>query len=268
MTDAASVWKKLRLKIDPTADDPDWRTLQVSPNRLTAVVGGTTTAGVYSIRVVGKVWKPGQNNLGTIDVDFTATLTRVAETDAQIADALEDDFDAGTIRADSPVTLASVGITADVDTATITMTFPPNCELTVTATAPGSATITLPLGSTMPITASSPHYARSGSDSMTGVVVVLNQMDDAGATLLTPGVATVTLTGIEVCEVETTNDRGDRTYAYRYAALTPLTTTPFGTPVEIPLRGAKFWTVRISSDSGDLEAGTDSIEVLYRHGTS
>jgi hypothetical protein len=267
MTDSASVWRKLRLKTDPTADDHDWRANLVTPNRITAVVGGTTTAGVYSIRVVGKVWKPGQNQLGTIDVDFTATMTRVAETDAQIADALEDDFDAGTIRADSAVSLSSVGITADVSSATITILAPPNSQLTFTATAPGSATITFPIGSTLPITASAPHYGRNGADSVNGIIVVLNQMDDAGATLLAPGTSTINLEAVELIELEATDSRGDRTYVYRTVSLPMLTDVTFGTPIEIPLRGAKFWTVRLTTDTA-LDGNCDSIEVLYRDGVT
>lgn len=263
MTDAATVWKRLRLKVDPTADDADWAGLQLTPNRLTAVVGGTTAAGVYSITVLGKVWKPGHNRMGPIDVNFTATFTRAgAETDAQIADELENDFDAGTVTVGSSVTLASVGITADVSSATITIVFPPHCELTITTVAPGGATITLPEGAIMPITASAPHFKRSGEDSVTGILCCLFNMDDAGATLLVPG-GTVTVEAVELIELETVNDRGDRTYAYRVAGLGDTASVAFGVPFVVPLRGAKFWTLRIHTDAA-LTANTDSIEVVYR----
>lgn len=260
MTDSSTVWRRLRLKPDPTTDDHDWQANLVTPNRITAVVGGTTTAGAYSINVAGKIYT---RTGGSLTVDFTASLTRVAETDAQIADGLEDDFDAGMINPGSPITLASQGITADVSSATITILAPPNASLTFTATAPGSATITFPIGSTLPITASAPHYARAGEDSINGVIVVLNQMDDAGTTLLAPGSGTISLAAIELAEIETVDSRGDRSYAYRTISLTTLTGITFGAPVELPMRGAKWWTVRLSSDSG-LDANTDSIEVIYR----
>ncbi len=263
MTDSSTVWRKLRTKMDPTADDSDWRANLQTPNRITAVVGGTTTAGTYSITVTGKVWKPGHNNLGPMDVNFTASFTRVAETDAQIADELENDFDAGTLTAASNVTLASVGIVADVSSATITITAPPQCQLTFTSSAPGSATIVWALGQTLPITASAPHYARAGEDSINGVLVVLNQMDDAGTTLLAPGSGTISLQAIELVEYESVDSRGDRTYTYRTIALPVLTGITFGSPVELPMRGAKWWTVRLLTDSG-LDANTDAIEVLWR----
>lgn len=261
MSDASSTFKLLRRKIDPTADDVDWVANQTTPNELTAVVGGTTTAGVYSITVTGFVYP---RNRAALTIDFTATITRVAETDAQIADALEDDFDAGTINAGSPVLLSTAGITADVSSATITMRFPPNCALTVTASAPGSATITLPLGSTMPITASSPHYARSGEDSITGSVVYIVQKDLVdGTTLLLPGTATISGQLIEICELETVNADGSRSYEYSYGGLAVLTGLTMNTPIELPTRGMKYWTLRLLTDA-NLTANTSAIEVWYR----
>lgn len=261
MTDASTNLRLLRRKIDPTADDVDWRGNQTTPNELTAVVGGTTTAGAYSITVTGQVYT---RTGGTLTVDFTATMTRAAETDAQIADALEDDFDAGTINAGSPILLSTVGITADVSSATITMRFPPNCSLTVTATAPGSATITLPLGSTMPITASQPHYARAGEDSITGAIVYLVQKDGVdGVGLLTPGTATISGQLIELCELETMNSDGSRSYEYSVGGLAVLTGLTMNTPIELPTRGMKYWTFRLLTDAS-LTANTSSIEVWWR----
>lgn len=261
MSDASSTFKLLRRKIDPTADDVDWRGNQTTPNELTAVVGGTTTAGVYSITVTGFVYPRGR---AALTVNFTATLTRVAETDAQIADALEDQFDAGTINAGSPVLLSSVGITADVSSATITMRFPPNSELTVTASAPSPGTITLPLGSVMPITASNPHYARAGNDGITGTVAYIVQKDGVdGVGLLTPGTATISAQLIEIAELETVDARGDRTYEYSIGGLAVLTGLTMNTPIELPTRGMKYWTLRLLTDAS-LTANTSSIEVWYR----
>jgi len=261
MTDASSTFKLLRRKIDPTADDVDWVANQTTPNELTAVVGGTTTAGVYSITVTGFVYPRTGNAL---TVNFTASFTRVAENDATIADELENDFDASTINPGSTVLLSTVGITADVSSATITMRFPPNSSLTVTTSAPGSATITLPLGATVPITASSPHYARAGEDSITGSVVYLVQKDGVdGVGLLTPTTATISGQLVEICELETPNSDGSRSYEYAYGGLAVLTGLTFNTPIELPTRGMKYWTFRLLTDSS-LTANTSSIEVWYR----
>jgi hypothetical protein len=260
MTDASSVLRLLRRKFDTTTDDVDWRANQTTPNELTAVVGGTTTAGVYSINIAGKVYP---RTGGSLTVDFTATITRVAETDAQIADALEDDIDAGTINAGSPVLLSTVGITADVSSETITMRFPPNCSLTVTVTAPAPGTITTPLGTVMPITVSNTHYSRSGEDSITGSIVYILAKDDLGATLLAPSTATISGQLIEIMEIESTDSRGDRTYAYAYGGLAVLTGLTFNTPIELPTRGMKYWTFRLLTDAS-LPAGTDAIDVVHR----
>lgn len=264
MTDSATTWKRLRLKTDPTTDDHDWVGNQVTPNRLTAVVGGTTTAGVYSLRLQGKVYDSKRN--AQFDVDFTATITRAAETDAQIASNLSGDFATGFLTAASAVLLSDVGITASVNSATVTMLFPPGASITATATAPGSATITMGLGTVVPVCASAPHYGRSGESGMNGVVVAVYPMDDAGATLLAPGTGTqmtFDMQGIEICEVETVNDRGDRTYTTRIARTTTLTGCIVGNEYQIPMRGAKFWTVRILNDA-DPTTNIDSLEVIYR----
>lgn len=263
MTDAATTWKLLRLKVDPTADDLDWAGTITTPNRLTFLVGGTTTAGVYSLRLVGKVYmRTGAQH----DVDFTATITRAAETDAQIASNLSGDFLTGTVTTASPVLLSDVGITASVDTATVTVLFPPGANITVTTTAPAPGAITSALGLVVPITASAPHYGRAGESSMNGVVVMVNAMDDAGATLLAPGTGTQTtfdMQAVEICEVETVNSRGDRTYSTRYGRTTTLAGCTLGNEYQLPLRGAKYWTVRITNDA-DPVSNTDSYEVIYR----
>lgn len=264
MTDAASTWKRLRLKTDPTAADLDWAGTITTPNRLTALVGGTATAGVYSLQLVGKVF----TRTGQIDVDFTATITRVGETSGQIATDLGGDFTLGTVTTASPVLLSSLGITASVDTATVTILFPPNANITVTAVAPAPGTITMALGTVVPISASAPHYARGGESSMNGVVVMVNAMDDAAGTiLLAPGTGTQTtfdLQGVEICEVETVDARGDRTYTTRYGRTTTLTGCTLGNEYQIPLRGAKYWTVRVASIPADAVASTGSYEIVYR----
>lgn len=263
MTDAARTWKRLRIKTDATTDDHDWVGNNVTPNRLTFLVGGTTTAGAYSINLAGTVYnaKTGQQ----YTVDFTATFTRAAETDAQIATDLQADFDAGTINASSPVLLSAVGITSSRNSATLTVLFPPGANITATTTAPGSATITSSLGLVVPITASAPHFGRGGESSLNGVVVVVHPLTSAGALLAlgTSTQPTFDMQAVEICEVETVDSRGDRTYLTRYARTTTLTGCIAGNEYQLPLRGAAHWTVRILNDA-DPVSNTAQYEVIYR----
>ena len=258
MTDQATYWRRLRLKVDPTAADTDWRGTQTTPNTLTAVVGGTASNGVYSITFTGKVYNHRGVQGRQYDINVTVSRTRTSETSAQMAGLLEDDMDAS-------AALLEAGITADVSSATITITFPPGAYITMTASAPGSATITFPLGALMPILASAPHFARAGNDSQTGVEVIVSAM--AGATLLAPGTSTQTtfdLQGIELAIIETVDARGDRTYTQRVIGTTVLTGCTLDTPYELPLRGAKYWTARIASIPSNPVATTDSYEIAWR----
>lgn len=265
MSDAATRWRRLRLKPN-TSDDADWRGLQTTPNTLTAVVGGTTTAGVYSITFTGSVAHPKTSE--RLDVNFTASFTRVAENDATIADELENDMDAGIVSAAHPgVTLASLGITADVSSATITMTFPPSAIITATSSAPGSATIVWGLGTVVPITASNPNYARSGNDSINGSAIMVHAFDISDGTVpLAPGVGTQTtfsLQLIEICEVETVDSRGDVTIAYRYGGGLVLTGMTLDSPIELPTRTMKYWTVRMHTIANPV-TDTSSYEIIHR----
>lgn len=264
MTDAAAHWKRLRLKIDPTADDPDWRGTAVTPNRLTALVGGTTTAGTYSLIITGKYVSPEGKQL---DIAATIPFVRTAETDAQIATGLDTAFDLATIRTDSPVLLTALGFSCSVSTATLTILFPPGFYGTLTNSAPGSATITQAIGSIMPICASSPMYGRAGSSSPNGVTIEWVCFDDVGGTIqLAPGTGTqptMTLQAIELAEVETVNADGSRSYSYVVGGTAVLASTEPNTPYELPLRGAKYWTVRMLTDA-NLPAGTESIGIIYR----
>lgn len=266
MTDASTNWKRLRLKIG-TGDDPDWRGTQTTPNYLTAEVGGTTTAGDYTITLVGKIYT---RTGGALDVNFTASFTRAAETDAQIATGLVADFTTGTINAGSPVLLSTVGITASVDTATITIVFPPNCDITASSTDPGSASITWALGQIMPITGSAPHYARAGASSVNGVVVQVSAMDDAGETLLDPEDGgtdqTFVIEALEVCTVERVVN-GVTQYQQRIASIETIAAAQLNTQYILQLRGAKYWTVRLLTFAENI-ANVDSYEVAYRDASS
>lgn len=262
--DAPATWKRLRVKPDPTADDRDWVANLESPNRITAVVGGTTTAGDYSITVTGFAVRMS----GRIEINRTVTFTRAAENDAAIAAALEALLDAAlaSTQASSP-SLASLGVVADVSSATITITSPPNVYVTWTASAPGSATITFPLGATLPITASSPMFDRSGEMNANSILVVVHQRASTGATLA-PGSGTISMQAIEICEIRDVGSDGQG-YSTRYinAPLTGLTGVALNAPYEIPLRGAKYWTVRITTDAS-LSGSVADLEVIYRDGVT
>jgi hypothetical protein len=261
MSDAAATWRRLRLKVDPATDDDDWRALQTTPNAVDILVGGTADDGDYTITLTGQI---ATRHGGMLTISSTVTFDRAAaETSAQVAAELEALLDAATINAGTSITLASLGIVASVNSATITIVFPPHAIVTVTGSAPGTATITFPVGASVPITANAPLYGRAGEGGVNGVTCMLNQMDDAGATLLVPGSGTVSVQIIEICEIETVDSDGHRSYSYRYGGSAVTTLQTFGTPFELPVRGAKYWTLRILTDAG-LEAGTDSIEVIYR----
>lgn len=121
---------------DPASIDSLVNTL---PAQQTSVVtGGTETAGVYSITVVGEE--------GT----FVASLTRVAETNAQITDALAADWLANSGGANI-ATMTSDG----VDTNTLQFLHSgAGYTVTVSAPAPGTLTAALltdPTGSNIPL---------------------------------------------------------------------------------------------------------------------
>jgi hypothetical protein len=260
--DSAATFKRLRVKTDPTADDRDWVSNVESPNRITAVVGGTTTAGTYSITVTGFVSLPS----GRVDVNFTASFVRAAENDNTIADELENDFDAGRANsalASSP-TLASLGIVADVSSATITITAPPNAYLTFTSSAPGTGTITWALGTVLPITAASPLFDRGGEVNANVIIAIVHQRNSSGVSLA-PGSGTVTMQAIEVAEIADVASDGSITYRYVNCPLAAVTGVALNLPQAIPLRGAKYWTVRITSDANLSGSATD-LEVVYRNG--
>jgi len=263
MTDQARTWKKLRVKTDATTDDVDWVGTNVTPNRLTFLVGGTTTAGVYSINLFGKVRNAKTSQ--QFDVDFTATFTRAAENDASIATDLQADFDAATATATSPVLLSTLGIVSTRNSATLTIVFPPGADITATVVAPAPGTITAALGLVVPICASAPHFGRAGESSMNGVVVIVNQLNASNAIVAvgTGTQPTFDMQGVEICEVEVVDSRGDRTYQTRYGRTTTLTGCVAGNEYQLPLRGAANWTVRITNDA-DLVATTTQLEVIYR----
>lgn len=262
MTDAASHWKRLRLKIDPTADDPDYWGTQVTPNRLTALVGGTTTAGTYSLIITGFYIPP--EGRAQVEINATISFVRAAENDSQIATGLDTAFDLATVRPGCSTRLIDCGFSCSVSTATLTILFPPGFYGTLTNSAPGSATITQAIGSAMPITGSASLYGRAGSSSPNGVTVMWNCYDEAdGTVLLAPGSATASLQAIELAEIETPNADGSRSYTYVVGATAVLAATTPGTPYELPLRGAKYWTVRFLTDA-NLPVGTASIGIIYR----
>jgi hypothetical protein len=261
MTDASPHWKRLRLKPDPTISDIDWRGTITSPNQLQALVGGTADDGDYEIYLQGFVLLPGGRQ---VDIDATISATRAAaETSAQMATALDTAFDTTPVSDSSSVLLSAVGFNSTVSSATVTIHPPAGFYGTISSAAPGTATITHPIGTTAPICAASPLFARGGTSSPNGVTVMVNCMDDAGETLLAPSTATFTLTAIELAIVERVDANGTKVYEERYGATAAVASCTPGTPYELPLRGAKYWTVRITTGA-NLPAGTDSLEVIWR----
>lgn len=259
MSEPFSLWKRLRLKNDPTVDDVSWATTNVTPNRAEVLIGGTATVGAYSIRLLGTV----RRQSGDISVDCTVSAVRAAETSAQMAAVLEALLDAAVVKSGSDITLASLGIVASVSSATITIVFPPDAHITLSGSAVAPATVTFPLTNTVPICAPAPLAGNFGSADSNGVVVVLNQMDDAGETLLAPGSSTISLQVVELIELVRLRSDGTKSISYRYAGMATLTGMSFGVPIELPVRGAKHWTVRLLTDAS-LDANCDSIEVIYR----
>lgn len=263
MTDAAITWQRLRLKIG-TSDDTDWRGTQTTPNTLTALVGGTADDGDYSITLVGSVHL---RHSGTLTVNTTVTFTRAAaETSAQVAAALELLLDAATITEDSPVTLAGLGITASVDTATITLRFPPNASIVTSSEAPGTGTITWAIGTIVPITASAPLYARGGTSAPNAVAIIITAMDDAGETVLVPedggSDQTMVIEAIEICQVQRVVD-GVVRYENRIASIETITGALLNTEYILQLRGAAHWTTRLLTFANNI-TNVDSYEVAWR----
>lgn len=256
VTDASIHWHRLRLKPDPTADDFDWQGQNTSPNRLTAVVGGTADDGDYELYIVGTLLMPDGRQIG---IDATISATRAAaETSAQMATALDTAFESATARTDLLRLLTDLGFSCSVSSETLAIVFPAGFSGTLSSSAPGTATITHPVGAAVPICASSPLYARAGASSPNAVVVMWVMRDDAGDTPLLPGNATITMTAVELAVVER-----DGVYEEVVCATAAVAATTANTPYELPLRGAKYWTVRLTTDS-NLTANTDSIEVLWR----
>lgn len=263
MTDAATYWQRLRLKLG-TDDDADWRGTQVTPNTLTAVVGGTTSNGVYSISLVGTILKP---HGATLDVNTTVSFDRqAAEDDGTIAAALNTALATATINPGSSVTLASQGISAAVNSATITLTFPPEAMITTSSVDPGTATITWPLGQIVPVVASAPHYTRGGESSLNAVVVQVSAMDDAGETLLDPedggSDQTFVIEAVELAFVERLIN-GRRVLQQRIASIETITGALLNTEYVLQLRGARYWTVRLHTFANNI-TNVDSYEVAWR----
>lgn len=255
MSDQTIHWKRLRLKGN-TSDDTDWRGTQVSPHRVTFAVGGSATAGTYSFRIQGQVvtLRGAQKS-----IDQTVSIVRVAETNAQIAAALE-------VAGQANVELAKLGIVVDSSSTNVTVDFPPGAEVFFTTAAPGSGTLTAsePL---LPIMSSAPVFAGSQND-LGSVEVMVLAKDDAGATLLAPGVSTQTTFSLEVIELAVVKDvstGGVPSYRQVVGGTTALASQELCRPITVPVRGAGFWTIRLHTFANAV-SGTDSYEVIWREG--
>ncbi len=107
-------------------------------------------------------------------------------------------------------------------------------------------------------------YTRDGGNSVNGVVCMVQLFDLVGGTVPLAPAGTFSLQLIELAEVEAVDSRGDRTYRYITGGSASLTGQTCATPIELPIRGAKYWTVRIHTDDGNFTANTSSLEVVYR----
>lgn len=255
MSDQTIHWKRLRLKGN-TTDDTNWRGTQVSPHRVTFSVGGTATAGAYSFRIQGQVvtLRGAQKA-----IDQTVTFTRVGQTNAQIAAALETNGDAN-------AELAKLGIVIGSSSTDVTVDFPPGAEVffTLAAPAPGTLMASEPL---LPIVSSAPVFAGATNDVGSVEVMVLAK-DDAGATLLAPGTGTQTSFSLEVIEIAVVKDvstGGVVSYRQVIGGTTALASQELCRPITVPVRGAGYWTIRLHTFANAV-SGTDSYEVIWREG--
>lgn len=256
MSDQTIHWKRLRLKGNTTDPDTDWRGTQVSPHRVTVAVGGSASNGVYSVTITGHVvtLRGAQ-----VRVQETISMTRVAQTNAQIAAALE-------TNADANVDLVGAGIAASSNSTDLFLDFPPGSFVTITTSAPGSGTLTASEPS-LPILASAPHFAGSRNDVGKVVVMVLAK-DDAGATLLAPGTGTQTTVDVQIVEVAVVKDissSGVASYRQVIGGSVVLADQNLCVPIELPVRGAGYFTVRLLNFA-DAVANTDSYEIIWREG--
>lgn len=255
MSDQTILWRTLRVMPNAgTTADPDWRGSGLTPNNVTIQVTGSASSGVYSVRVRGQILRP---NGSGIELDETVSMTRTSQSNAQIAAALESNADAN-----GP--LVDAGIIFSVSSDTLTVVAPPTAALTFATSAPGSGSFTLARGSVLPICASSPSFAGSRYH-LGSVVLQVNALDSDGD-LLAPGTGTQTsfdLAVVEVCAIK--DARGNLTY--RIARTATVTGCNLATEYAFPVRGAGYWTARISN-LADAVASTAAYEFSYRDATS
>ncbi len=259
---ANTPWRLLRRKIavatDSTVDDPDWQGLNDNPNQLTAVVGGTTSDGVYSITVT---WFVGKKI-------FTATGSferAAAETDAQIAAELETALDAAT--ATDPLTGASVALsdylTVSVDTATLTLTpVDKTIPMWFSWVDPGTATILFAPDLQLPICAPAPFVAGDGKD-QPNIITISTHCLNASNVVLDPASSDFDIEVVEIATVNVLGSDGNWTTVERVVGSAVDTEVPVGCAYDLPISGSNAWTVRLLNVDA-LPATTTQLEVIYR----
>lgn len=251
MSDQTLLWKRLRLKAD-TANDTDWRGSGVSPNRVTVTVGGTATSGAYSFRIHGFVTtRKGVH----MPVDTTVSFTRTSETNAQIVTGL------GAAEDALEVPLSKFDIVATFSTTTFTLDFPPDAQLEVELTAPSPGTMTA--DKELPQLGSAPHFG--GSRYYLGQVAVTVHAVDSSGDQLNPGTGTQTTFDLEVVEIQLVRRMTDTgvEVTEHYSRTSTQVDATLNTIYEFPLRGAGFFTVRLTNFA-DAVASTAGYEVLIR----
>lgn len=255
-------WKILRRKItvatDSTVDDPDWQGLNDNPNQITAVVGGTTSNGVYSITATWVTGKKVFSATGSFD-------RQAGETDADIADELNTALAAAT--ATDPLTGATIALTSyltsTVDSATLTLVpVDKTIDIWITVVDPGTATITLAPDAKLPITAPAPYVAGDQKTQPNVIRISTHCLNSSGA-VVDPASSNFDLELVEVATVNVLGSDGNWTTVERVVGSSVDADIPVGQAYDLPISGAHAWTLRLINVDA-LPATTTALEVIYR----
>ncbi len=253
MSTQSTIWKLLRIKLG-TADDVDWRTLQVSPHSVTALLAGTATDGTYSITITGVYTNERGDRIELVET-FSA-LRDAAETSAQMAAEL-------VTAAGVHAALLRHGVIVTASSATLTIQLPPTFTGTLTRSVTAPATITFPLGDTLIAMPAAPIPMADGE---CGSVVVSVHAATASAVLLPNDTFTFTIIPVELAHYPDPLLPGLNTRIRRVHVGDAIADCLLDTEYVIPLRGAKHWTIRLltNTDAADVPATTDRFRVVWR----
>lgn len=242
------IWKLMR-RHSGTADDPDWAGLNVHPDlHATALVGGTASNGVYSIQVTG-------TDADGAAVDFTASFTRAAaETSAQVADELNDDFQAALAT-----TLARVFVSTSLSTATITFVIVEGAELTFTVVDPGTATITMTYDGRVTRDVATSFPSQLGPTTQLALKVFAR---NSSGVLLARSNCTFNLQLVDVFDRDHPTLGAGTGAAVGVSDTTAVTGAALNRPITVACNGGRV-TARLTTIA-NAPATTDNFEVWYR----